>query len=163
MAVVRTSKLQELIDFGLPEGLNYSAFRIDGRNLLDPDARQQWRRKFRDALADLDEVLGAKSPYLNRVSGDSFKRNRAIVRLFRDHIKSLLNPINLQRIVSTPIDMALDKNALLKMATVTMQDSADATFRFVLRESLIRSYRDPAKAKYHSIFNRLAIRQSARR
>jgi len=159
MAQELTSKLQALMDSSQPEGLNYSAFRVSGRKVLNPSTGEHFRKKVGNSIAELEEALVAPRESLNlrfpASSGD--KTNPPAM-------STILNfdPIVLERTVSTPIDEILDKVTLLELANVTKEDSRLATIRWMVNQNSLVGIKGGEK-KYRSQLNRLAIRQSAQR
>jgi hypothetical protein len=165
MAQEWTSKLQALMDSSQPEGLNYSAFRVSGRKMLNPRTREHFRKKVGNSIAELEEALAAPREALNlRFSAGSGDKADPPAILTPERVESILNfdPIVLERTVSTPIDKILDKITLLKLANVTKEDSRLATIRWMISENNLVGIKG-VKKKYRSQLNRLAIRQSAQR
>lgn len=147
------------MDSSQPEGLNYSAFRVSGRKMLNPRTREHFRKKVGNSIAKLEEALVAPCEALNlRFSAGSGDKTKPPA------ISTILNfdPIILERTVSAPIDKTLDKTTLLKLANVTKEDSRLATIRWMISESNLVGIEGVEK-KYRSQLNRLAIRQSAQR
>ena len=156
MAQEWTSKLQALMDSSQPEGLNYSAFRVSGRKVLNPCTREHFRKKVGNSIAELEEALVAPREALNlRFSASSGDKTNPPA------MSTILNfdPIVLERTVSTPIDKILDKVTLLELANVTKEDSRLATSRWMINQNNIKG----VEKKYRSQLNRLAIRQGAQR
>jgi hypothetical protein len=149
MAQEWTSKLQALMDSSQPEGLNYSAFRVSGRKVLNPCTREHFRKKVGNSIAELEEALNLR---FSASSGD--KTNPPAMSTVPN-----FDPIVLERTVSTPIDKILDKVTLLELANVTKEDSRLATSRWMINQNNIKG----VEKKYRSQLNRLAIRQGAQR
>jgi hypothetical protein len=155
------SMLQELIDFGQPEGLNYSSFRVAGRRVLDPNNMRQLLNEVRDSVAELDEVLGAdKDARQTTSSADPGVPTISPVMTHR-RVDELIPPILIMRSVSSSEYRPLDHETIFRLARETLWDSGTASGRVQLGRHCLRGIQG-AERRYRSELNRLAAVQSAR-